>query len=333
MLASIPFFTLHAFDIFGLKLQPFGILVATGVLFGAWLARKRAAYLGLDDDEIRVLSGYLLVGGFLGAHLFDVFFYQLDDLQKDPWLLLKIWKGISSYGGFLGGVCGFVAFIWRHKIERVLAYADAMMWGLLPGFTFGRMGCSIVHDHPGRLSNFFLAVDYPADYAATRGDFMRTGGAGPRHNLGLYELLFLLALTFVLVFVFRAWKRRRTGFILGLVTVAYGPVRFMLDYLRLPGPDPRHFGLTFAQYVSIATFLGGVLIFRYIYTRPPEGATAGADGEPRGGGEEASSVREKAKKSGSDAKKSGDGAKKANAGAKTAGSPAKKKKKGKKKRK
>lgn len=309
--ASIPFFTLDAIDLFGLKLQPFGILVAIGVLFGAWLGRKRAEFLGLDDDEIRVMTGYLLVGGFVGAHVFDVLFYQMDDLKKDPLLLIKIWRGISSYGGFLGGVVGFFAFVRRHKIKQVLAYADTTMWGLLPGFTFGRMGCTIVHDHPGRMSDFFLAVNYPADYAATRRDLMLTGGAGPRHNLGLYELLFLLALTVLLVFVFRAWARRRTGFILGLVATAYGPVRFLLDYLRLQAPDPRHLGLTFAQYISVATFLAGVWTLWHIYRGAPAVAAAAADDEePEQSEPDAPPTREKDAQPSPSAKKKRKGKKK-----------------------
>ena len=41
------------------------------------------------------------------------------------------------------------------------------------------------------------------------------------------------------------------------------PVRFALDFLRatdLPGADPRYFGLTPAQYGSVACFGAGVAL-------------------------------------------------------------------------
>ncbi len=298
-LSAIPYFTLPPIPI-GVDLQPFGILVATGVLVGAWIGRARAKYLGIDENEIRVLTGYLLVFGFLGAHLFDVLFYQWHELDDDPLLLIKVWDGISSYGGALGGFLGWYVFCRVHKVESKIAIGDITLWGFVPGFTFGRMGCTIVHDHPGhRLaqgSDFFLAIDYPekvvrsrpelwecvtwrddtrqclegrfVDDAKEQGQQIYELAAGPRHDLGWYELLFLLVLLAALVLITRAGRRQRVGFIIAFVPLLYGPVRFMLDYLRLSESDPRYFGLTFAQHVSLVTFLAGVYALWWVYKRP-----------------------------------------------------------------
>ncbi len=291
VLAALPYLTLPTIPLGPIDLQPFGILVATGVLFGSWIIRKRAEYLLLDEDKIRSMVGWIAVFGFVGAHVFDAIFYQWDKLVDDPLLILKIWEGISSYGGFLGAVAGFFAFAHVHKVDR-LAYADALVWGGLPGFTFGRLGCTIVHDHPGRESDFFLAIDYPASRGASL--------EGARHDLGLYEFLFLLVLIFALWVVARGW-RRRIGFTLGFTWISYGIVRFFLDYLRLNAHDPRYFGLTFAQYVSVMTVVGASAVMWWVYHRPPElelapakaasgGATVG-----KGGGASASASKKKRK--------------------------------------
>src|SRR5690606_22992064 len=104
-------------------------------------------------------------------------------------------------------------------------------------------------DHPGRPSDFFLAVDFP--------DM-------PRHDLGLYEFLALLVIFAIVLWFSR--KDRPVGFLTGLAAALYGPVRFGLDFLRIEGAagaDPRYLGLTPAHYVSVLIFALGVgLIWR-----------------------------------------------------------------------
>jgi phosphatidylglycerol:prolipoprotein diacylglycerol transferase len=94
-----------------------------------------------------------------------------------------------------------------------------------------------VHDHPGRLTGFPLAVRFP-------------GGA--RHDLGLYEAIVLFAIAALL---WRLWSRRRLeGRLLGLLAVLYGFARFLLDFLRASDvayADARYAGLTPAQYGSV----------------------------------------------------------------------------------
>ena len=259
-MASIPYFSLPTIPLGIVDLQPFGILVASGVLFGSWIGRKRGAVLHLRDDDIRVLVGYLLIFGFIGAHVFDVLWYQRDELRKDPLLLVKVWAGISSYGGFIGATVGYFLFLWRHRPAVPLAVADTVGWGILPGFTIGRLGCTVVHDHPGRATDFFLAIDFPAAVAKGRG-FL----PGPRHDLGLYEFLYLLVV--LAVFWLLTRKEKPVGFAIAFAAISYAPVRFFLEYLRLPSTDPRYAGLTFAQYVSIVTLLVGIATMIYVYRR------------------------------------------------------------------
>src|SRR5688572_4324835 len=103
---SIPFFRLGELDV-GIPIQAFGVIVAVGVLIGAGILRRYAEWHGVPDDQIRGLTGWITVTGFIGAHVFDVLAYQWNDFVNDPILILQVWKGISSYGGFLGGAGGF----------------------------------------------------------------------------------------------------------------------------------------------------------------------------------------------------------------------------------
>lgn len=258
----------------GVPIQTFGVIVAAGVLIGAYLLRRYAEWHGVSDEHIRHLTGWITITGFIGAHVFDVLAYQWHELEQDPLLLFKIWAGISSYGGFIGGAAGFAFYVWWKRLPARLM-ADIGVIGLLPAFSIGRIGCTVVSDHIG------AAVGNPDSwYAALAMDYPRYGDAvlhnsGIAHlamtypgtteyirawNLGLIELLYLIPVNALLLwYAFRASKRMPAGFIAALAGILYAPVRFFLDYLRPETSDPRYFSLTFAQWSSLAFF--GVAVY------------------------------------------------------------------------
>lgn len=271
---GLPFFHLGALNI-GVPIQSFGVIVALGVLIGAALLRRYGEWHGISDEHIRGLTGWITVAGFIGAHVFDVLFYQWDDLQADPILLFKVWAGISSYGGFLGGAIGFAMYVWWKRLD-VRLFADMAVVGLLPAFSIGRIGCTVVSDHIGAAVNpdawyAGLAMDYPrnlnlgglADTYPGTSEFIKAW------NLGLIEFLYLIPVNALLLWLaFRPaknagtnkkgeeiWRARiNAGFIAVVAGLLYAPVRFGLDFLRPEKTDPRYAGLTFAQWISILCF-------------------------------------------------------------------------------
>jgi phosphatidylglycerol---prolipoprotein diacylglyceryl transferase len=263
---AIPFFRLGELDA-GIPIQAFGVIVAIGVLIGAGVLRRYAEWHGVSDDHIRGITGWAVATGFIGAHVFDVLAYQWDDFVKDPILMLQLWKGISSYGGFLGGAMGFFFYVWWKRLPPRLM-ADVTIVGLLVAFSIGRIACTVVSDHVG------AAVDPDAWYAALAMDYPRHLNIshlsehypGTSHyirawNLGFLELLYLIPVNaFVLWYAFRSSKRPNAGMVTVLTGVLYAPVRFFIDFLRFSETDPRYFGLTFAQWASMLAFGGAVAL-------------------------------------------------------------------------
>lgn len=249
--SALPYFTVpHIPLVFGLKIEPFGVLVALGVVLGSRILDKYAAWHRASEDDTRGLTWWLIISGFLGAHLFDVLAYQYEKMLEDPLLLVKIWSGISSYGGFIGGAIGYTLFIWWKRLAPRL-WADIAAVGLLPAFSIGRIGCTLVHDHPGSPTTSSLGFDYPLSFT------QHLGFNAPMrlHNLALYELAYLVFVNAIILgLAFRKSKRLPAGFLAALLGVLYAPVRFFLDYLRLDTTDPRYFSLTFAQWSSILAF-------------------------------------------------------------------------------
>lgn len=164
----IPFIHVPDLSLGPLTLHPFGLLVATGVIIGTWLATWRARVRGLDLDLLNSFITWMLVAGFMGGHMLDEIFYHPQELVKRPWSLLFLWEGLSSFGGFTGALIGIV--LWKYfeavpllrtpfftvpRFRRraatmpILPFADLILSVFPVAWIFGRSGCSVVHDHLG----------------------------------------------------------------------------------------------------------------------------------------------------------------------------------------
>jgi phosphatidylglycerol:prolipoprotein diacylglycerol transferase len=252
-LTLVPAHALGGFPPVPLSIKPFGFLVATGVLLASHLTLRRARAIRLDERTMTSFITWVVGIGFVGGHVFDVLFYYPERLSEDPLSLFRLWDGLSSFGGFTGAVLGMVSWRLRYGVS-VLPYADNVM-ALLPlGWAFGRAGCSIAHDHPGLLSDAWLAVQYPG---------------GGRFDLGLLELL--LTLPLAAAFLWLGRRPRPWGFFAALASLYYAPVRFALDFLRerqpVPGDvhgaiDPRYGLLTPAQWECFLLLGLGVILLR-----------------------------------------------------------------------
>ncbi len=266
-MALLPFIDIPVLDLGPVNLQPFGILVAMGVLLGTWMGRKYSERNGLDDDTMRYLGIRLLVWGFIACHVFNTLFYEWDRFQKDPLLMLKVWDGISSWGGVIGG--GFALYLYTtiRKLDR-LAWADWAAYGAIGGWVPGRLACAVVHDHLGYPTSFPLGVNFPAH----KYPFDKANVVIRAHDLGLYEFIYLVPLFFVIVLLERK-KVRKPGLLLGVLAVGYSVPRFFLEFLRRPETDPRYYGLTFAQYACIVALIAGYMLLK----RTPRGAPPTAE--------------------------------------------------------
>ncbi len=237
----IPYINVSSVQIGPFSAHPFGVLVVMGVLLGSWFARKRAREFKIPDNEMVVYIYLALGGGFIGAHLIELFFYRQNWYEQTGiWGLLNIWEGWSSMGGFLGAVVTVTIYYFMTGRKSWWRHAELMYQGLILGLIFGRLGCAVTHDHPGAFTNFFLGVKYPD---------------GVRHDLGFYEFLLLLVVLMPLSLVIQ-YKKLRLGSQIAYLSLIYAPVRFFFDFLRVDGPtgDQRYFSLTAAQYLCILLF-------------------------------------------------------------------------------
>jgi phosphatidylglycerol:prolipoprotein diacylglycerol transferase len=293
----IPYIHVPDLHILGLTLHPFGLLVATGVIVGTALATRRARSRGFDLDKLNSFITWMLVVGFTGGHVLDEIFYHPAEIVKRPWSLLLLYEGLSSFGGLTGALVGIVlwkywelkpvghlgpfAISWfkrRAQPQPILAFADLILSVYPVAWIFGRSGCSVVHDHPGMRAGLdaALAVQYPTPSPSagfelskltheTYGPISLIHGSYPRYDLGTLELLFTIVLAGLLAIT---WTRRLpTGTYVVVTSLAYAPVRFAMDFLRVrdvDGADPRYAGLTPAQWECLVLFVFGLAMLAYV---------------------------------------------------------------------
>ena len=261
----------------------FGLCCAAGFFLWDWAFMRRGVERGYARGDLRALMVWLLLVGAVVAWLVDALFYHSGDraIASTAGAL----QGFSATGGFIGATIGgilwtriFVGkdagrFVVRSRVEphAILPVSDVIVstWALAAAC--GRLGCALIHDHPGitvakgSFASLF-AIAWPrgpeegVDHVLGPLHIV-TGAAEARFDLGLLECAFLGVMSIAFV---ATWKREvEVGTYTIAGTIAYGAFRLLLDFLRMedgPGGDLRHGGLTFAQYWGAAMIAVGVAL-------------------------------------------------------------------------
>jgi phosphatidylglycerol:prolipoprotein diacylglycerol transferase len=257
--------------------EPWGTLVALGVVIALIFGVRRTQKQGLDVDKLTNLTAWTLLGGFLGARLGHCLVYFPGEYLPQPLEIFKLWKGgMSSYGGFVGAIITGLLSIRKMKLN-VWKYGDIVCFGLILGWTVGRLGCFVIFDHVGAKSDLFLSRELWVGQISESGALLDKV-LEARHPLGLYEVFLSAAIT--VFFFIMARRPRFDGFYMGWLSILYAVPRFFMDFLRHDdhfyrfigndsagiarfaeqNPDTRYFHLTPAQYLSIILLAVGIWI-------------------------------------------------------------------------
>lgn len=241
----IPFIELTTIPLGPVTIQVWGLLVALGMFAGAWAGAWLARRRKLDATVVWDAAAWIVAAALVGSRLFHVIVYDPATYLAAPWSVFAIWEGgLSMFGGLIGATAAALWFLRRRKLD-LRAYADTIAFGLPVGIAIGRIGCFLIHDHPGTLTHFALGVRYP--------------DGAVRHDLGLYESLY--GIVMAVVFYILARRHAKPPTYLVAFLASYGAFRFAADFLRIV--DARYAGLTPAQWLSLAMIVGaGFLVWK-----------------------------------------------------------------------
>lgn len=258
----IPYFQYNVIHLGPVPLQVWGLMVSFGILAAAFVASRMAKKRGLDPNVIWDLTFWVIMAAMIGARLMHIA-YEPAYYLAHPWAILAFWQGgLSIMGGFIGAVIAGVIYL-RQKHLDVWAYCDTAVFALPLGLGIGRIGCFLIHDHPGTLTSFVLGVKYPD---------------GVRHDHGLYLSIEGVLLFFF--FLFLARKQVKQGTYLVAFLLIDSTIRFILDFYRATSGaivDVRYGGLTPAQYVSVAMFLAGIWMSKHQANKKSQPSSEGRD--------------------------------------------------------
>jgi len=230
------------FRIGDFEITTFGVMVAVGALVGLWIFRRELARSRLPDAAAdAAIVG--LIGGLVGAKLL----YAIEHAGEAPlFSLLTSRAGMSWFGGLLGGVGAGVGLI-LHKGWPLLPVMAAATPALAVGHAIGRIGCFLVGDDYGRVTDLPWGVAFPEGLPPT---------LEPVHPAQLYEMAWLFAVAWLLV----GWRRRGVADrrVFGGYLALTGAARFLIEFIRLNAQVAL--GMTVAQFVSLGLVAVGVAL-------------------------------------------------------------------------
>ena len=209
-----------------ITLRWYGVLMATAMAVGLWLAHRDARRRGLDPEELLKAAELALLGGLVGARLYYVLF-NLDYYTLAPAKIFAVWEGgLAIHGGVLGGVIVGGGYAWLRGLP-VLTYLDVAAPSLALGQAIGRWGNFFNEEAFGTPTNapwklYIPPSQRPVEYA--QADFF--------HPTFLYESLWDAAVFAALVWLFRDRLERARGALFLTYLGLYSVGRFMTEALR-----------------------------------------------------------------------------------------------------
>ncbi len=283
-IAFIPPPPSNGFHVGPLFFHFYGLMIAIGVLFAFWLARRRWRQAGHDPAEIEVPGIWAVVAGFIGGRIAYVSTHSGE--FQGRWLhVFAIWEGgLALYGGLTLGILTGIYVAWRRGLP-VLRVLDAAIPAIPLAQAFGRWGNYFNQELFGTPSRLPWALEVEPNF---RPDKYREFATF--HPTFLYESIWNLLVVGALLYL-NARRKLRPGSIVLCYLVLYGVGRFGLELIRTDTTF-RLFGLSRNAYVSLAVVVGAGA---WLYlrerggpeeTREPATVAAGSgDAGPAGSGE------------------------------------------------
>lgn len=231
-----------AFEIFGISIRWYGILISSGMLLGIYLAYNEAKKQGYNPDDIIDLALWCIPSALIGARLYYVAF-EWEHYKGD---LLKILNtregGLAIHGGLIAGILAGYIFTRVKKIS-FWKTADIIAPCIALGQAIGRWGNYINGEAYGSPTNLPWGIMI---------DGMKV------HPTFLYESLWDFGL-FLFLINYRK-NKKFNGEIFLLYAVIYSSGRFWIESLRT---DSLMFmGMRTAQIVSaLLIVIGLALLF------------------------------------------------------------------------
>jgi len=269
------------FEVHGVSLPTYGLLVSLGVIVGLIVIFKIARQQGLNPDQMWNLGALVVLAGILGAKVLLI----VDDwgyYSSHPHEIFSL-NVLQSGGVFSGGlVAAIVVAFWYVRKNRLpfLRTCDTFAPGVAIGHAFGRMGCFAAGCCYGKPTNEPWGVVFTNPVAH---QWVGTPLGIRLHPTEIYEMI--VEIINFLVLYWLVGRKKFEGQVIGLYLILYGIARFFIEFFR---GDPGR-GEVFGGFMSgtqlialLMVVAGGVLwVVRVSLQPPPQVKVASGKGASR----------------------------------------------------
>jgi prolipoprotein diacylglyceryl transferase len=246
----------------------YGLLFASGFVFGYYIMKKIFKNEGLSDATLDRLTVYVAIGTIVGARLGHCFFYEPSYYLAHPIEILKVWHGgLASHGAIIGNLIALWLFSRKEKKPFIWSIDRVVIVVALAGALI-------------RLGNLMNSEIYGVETTLPWGFvFLRNGETAPKHPTQIYEALAYLLTFGILMRVY--WKNRgelRPGTLFGIFLIIVFGFRFLVEFIK---EDQVAFEaamkLNMGQLLSIPCVIAGIVLLIWSSRQKPVpvSATAG----------------------------------------------------------
>lgn len=240
-----------AFSLGGLEVKWYGIIIASAILIGYWIAQKSAQSVGFrEDDLVNILLVCVFVA-IITARLYFVLF-QLDYYVQNPLEIPMIWHGgIAIHGGLIGAFAVGIYYCYR-KNWHPFQLGDIVAPSIILAQGIGRWGNFMNHEaHGGPVSRSFLESLHLPEFIIEN---MQVNGVYYQPTF-LYESIWNV-IGFIILITLR--RRLRIGETFFVYLIWYSIGRFYIEGLRTDSLMLTE-TIRIAQAVSILCIIIGVV--------------------------------------------------------------------------
>ncbi|MDU0285934.1 prolipoprotein diacylglyceryl transferase [Staphylococcus pseudintermedius] len=240
-----------AFSFGGLEVKWYGIIIASAILIGYWVAQKSARSVGFHEDDLVNILLVCVFVAIISARLYFVLF-QLDYYIQNPIEIPMIWHGgIAIHGGLIGAFAMGTYYCYR-KNWHPFQLGDVVAPSIILAQGIGRWGNFMNHEaHGGPVSRSFLESLHLPQFIIEN---MQINGIYYQPTF-LYESIWDVIGFIILITIRRHLKIGETFFI---YIIWYSVGRFYIEGLRTDSLMLTE-TIRIAQAVSIVCIIIGVI--------------------------------------------------------------------------
>ena len=236
------------FSIGGFTIYGYGLMLGIGFLAAYIISDYRAKKKGLDPDHVFGLAVCAIIIGLVSAKLL-YYITTIDEIIKNPKLLLDISNGFVVYGGIIGGLLGGYLYCRKYQLD-FLKYVDLILPAVALAQGFGRIGCFLAGCCYGReTSGVFAVVFRNSDYAPNGIPLIPTQLISSVFDFLHFSLL-----------VWLSGKLKKDGEVGAMYLIIYSLGRFVIEFYRGDLIRGTVGALTTSQFISLFTAAAGVLL-------------------------------------------------------------------------